>query len=101
MKTKNEKELMETKKEMIKMIGDMENTGILVTDNAMSVHGTGINLMTKITLLFRELQNKTGIKKETLQKALDISSMTNEELIEESKNTLKELLDKISKEKEE
>lgn len=101
MKTKNEKELMETKKEMIKMIGDMENTGILVTDKEMLVYGTGVNLMTKITLLFKELQNKTGFKKETLQKALDISSMTNEELYKETSKVLKELLDKISKEKEE
>lgn len=83
------------KKKIEKMLKGSEDCFLLVTKNGTATVGYSHEILTMLTMLIKDVKKCNGITEENVDRAFELSKMSEEELAKNALKKLKELIEKI------
>lgn len=88
------------KKKIEKILKGSEDCFLLVSKNGSATVGYGHEILTMLTMLIRDVKKCNGIKEEDVDRAFELSKMSDEELAKKALEKMKELIEKMGNKNE-
>ena len=88
------------KKKLEKLLKGSEDAFIISTKNGAGLVGYSSEILTLLIMLIREIRNSKVVAEEDIDKAFELSKMSDEELKKEALKKIKELIEKMGNKNE-